>query len=309
VPRTNCCHKAPGDSLGRLHVTVKLPKHIRDRRFYAGESPNPTRADGSSGACPRNVEAVQLAFRTCRLDLNVLNLHGTRFAKERSRREQPRNDSSEAAERQIFWNDLFAVFGRRVQEVGRFERAAQRLSTGRHGWIDLLVPGEMAVEHKAGVRNLDHAMTQLFDYLDDLPSAAAPWLSLLATSRLFTGRILRRGPKAIHSLRTARARRTLLVLADTESPRCSRTKKRPPRRHGLHGDTSHAVLASGYDPHALREWLTRILFCLFRDNTNVGQGRVPPPRSPQHQPGRLGPRSTLAYLFQLLKHATGTATH
>jgi len=62
------------------------------------------------------------------------------------------NDSSEAAERQIFWNDLFAVFGRRVQEVGRFERAAQRLSTGRHGWIDLLVPGEMAVEHKSRVR-------------------------------------------------------------------------------------------------------------------------------------------------------------
>jgi hypothetical protein len=32
------------------------------------------------------------------------------------------NDASEMAERQIFWNDLFAVFGREVKEVGRFER-------------------------------------------------------------------------------------------------------------------------------------------------------------------------------------------
>jgi hypothetical protein len=32
------------------------------------------------------------------------------------------DDASEMAERQIFWNDLFAVFGREVKEVGRFER-------------------------------------------------------------------------------------------------------------------------------------------------------------------------------------------
>jgi len=35
VPRTNCCIKLRGDSLGRLHVTCEVAKHIRDRRFYA----------------------------------------------------------------------------------------------------------------------------------------------------------------------------------------------------------------------------------------------------------------------------------
>jgi len=30
-----------------------------------------------------------------------------------------------------------------------------------------------------------------------------------------------------------------------------------------------AVLASGYNPHSLRQWLTRILFCLFADDTEV----------------------------------------
>jgi hypothetical protein len=62
-----------------------------------------------------------------------------------------------------------------------------------------------------------------------------------------------------------------------------------------------AMLASGYDSHALREWLTRILFCLFADDTEVWE-----PNAFKHHVflntradgSDLG--SSLAYLFQLL---------
>jgi hypothetical protein len=57
--------------------------------------------------------------------------------------------TSEAAERQLFWNDFFSIFGLSLKNVGFFEVAAKRLSTQGQGWIDLLVPGRMAVEHKS----------------------------------------------------------------------------------------------------------------------------------------------------------------
>lgn len=213
------------------------------------------------------------------------------------------NDSSEAAERQIFWNDLFAVFGRRVQEVGRFERAAQRLSTGRHGWIDLLVPGEMAVEHKSRGENLDHAMTQLFDYLDDLPSAAAPWLVVACDFETFYWQDLRARTEGRFTLSELPEHVELFwwlaghgessVFADEEEANLVAT--------GYMATLHDAVLASGYDPHALREWLTRILFCLFADNTNVWDKdafRLHVLLNTNQDGSDLGPR--LAYLFQLL---------
>lgn len=42
---------------------------------------------------------------------------------------------SESAERQLFWNDFFAIFGVSLRNVGFFEVAAERLSTKGHRWI------------------------------------------------------------------------------------------------------------------------------------------------------------------------------
>src|ERR1035438_592357 len=95
------------------------------------------------------------------------------------------DDKSEAAEKQIFWQDLLGVFGREVKEVGRFEMAAKRLSTGNKGAMDLLIPGELGVEHKSLGEDLNKAMGQLFDYLDDLQPTAAPWLLVVCDFQNF----------------------------------------------------------------------------------------------------------------------------
>ena len=62
-----------------------------------------------------------------------------------------------------------------------------------------------------------------------------------------------------------------------------------------------AMLTSGYDPHALREWLTRVLFCLFADDTAVWDKDAFKNHiflNTRADGSDLGP--ALAYLFQLL---------
>ncbi len=53
---------------------------------------------------------------------------------------------SEKGDSQTFWTRWFEIFGLRREHVAVFEETAIRTSTGRRGWVDVFVPGQMAVE-------------------------------------------------------------------------------------------------------------------------------------------------------------------
>lgn len=214
------------------------------------------------------------------------------------------DDHSEAAERQLFWNDFFlSIFGVPIKSVGQFEMAATRLSTGNRGWIDLLVPGEMAVEHKSAGEDLGKAMDQLFDYLDSLQDAAKPWLLVVCDFQNFYWHNLNERTQGKFSLAELSknvdvfwwlaGHRSEGIFEDEEAANLVAT--------GYMAKLHDAVMASGYDPHALREWLTRILFCLFADDTEVWDRKAFGLYLFLHtnaDGSDLGP--TLAYLFQIL---------
>jgi N-6 DNA Methylase len=179
--------------------------------------------------------------------------------------------TSESAERQLFWNDFFSVFGVALRRIGFFEVAAKRLSTGNRGWIDLLVPGEMAVEHKSAGEDLGRAMDQLVDYLDSLQAVAMPRLLVACNFQEFMWRDLETNSEGKFPLSDLSHNVELFwwlsghqrqeTIEDEEEANLVAT--------GLMAKVHDAVLESGYDAHALREWLTRILFCLFADDTDV----------------------------------------
>ena len=63
----------------------------------------------------------------------------------------------EAAQAKPFWIDFFEIFGITDKRVGSFEQRVQR----RHqndGYIDLLYPGKLLVEHKSRGKDLKVAM-------------------------------------------------------------------------------------------------------------------------------------------------------
>jgi hypothetical protein len=212
--------------------------------------------------------------------------------------------TSEAADRQSFWNDFFLnIFDVPIRSAGFFEVAAKRLSTGNRGWIDLLVPGEMAVEHKSAGENLNAAMDQLIDYLDSLQAPAMPRLLVACDFQHFCWRDLETKAQGRFVLEDLSRNVELFwwlaghqrqdAIEDEEEANLVAT--------GYMAKLHDAVLSSGYDPHALRQWLTRILFCLFADDTEVWDRRAFAHYlflNTKSDGSDLGP--AIAYLFQIL---------
>jgi hypothetical protein len=212
--------------------------------------------------------------------------------------------TSEQAEKQTFWNEFLAVFGIERRQVAAFEQLAQRASTGNVGWIDLLYPGQMAVEHKSSGKNLDEAMGQLLDYVPSLHKSEFPWLLVVCDFEHFVWQNLDTEQKGEFTLAELPDNLHLFWwMAGHGTPQFAFENEEEANLHAtaLMAKLHDGLLASGYDPHALREWLTRILFCLFADDTEVWDRaafHTYVARNTRFDGADLGP--ALALLFQVL---------
>lgn len=183
-----------------------------------------------------------------------------------------RDASRESGERQLFWVRFFEIFGVVQEQVATFELLAGRASTGRHGWIDLLYPGQMGVEHKSLGEDLDEAMGQLLDYYTSLTPAEQPWLLIACDFQTWRWHNLTTGDKGEFALAELPDNLDLFWWIGGYG--------RPAERFGSEEDANFAATEllkvihdnlseNGYGGHPIREWLTRILFCLFADDTGV----------------------------------------
>lgn len=185
--------------------------------------------------------------------------------------------ASEHADKQPFWDAFFQVFGVERRQVAIYERIAKRTSTGRRGWLDLLVPGEMGVEQKSAGKSLDTAMDQLIDYLPSLPPAEHPWLLIVSDFGNFKWHNLESGASGKFALQDLPDHLELFWwLAGYQVPH---------RDYGdevaanltatqLLADVYDALVSSGYPMGDSREWITRLLFCLFADDAGVWDRRA-----------------------------------
>ena len=180
--------------------------------------------------------------------------------------------TSEQAEKQSFWNEFLAIFDVQRRQVAAYEAIAQRASTGNTGWIDLLLPGQLGVEHKSGGKSLAEAMTQLIDYLPSLAPAEHPWLLVVSDFARFEWRNLEVGTSGSFSLDELADHLDLFWwLAGYQVGHRSYPDEVAANLKAteLLADLHDALLASGYPVGDLREWITRILFCLFADDAGV----------------------------------------
>lgn len=180
--------------------------------------------------------------------------------------------TSERAESQTFWNEFFAVFGVERRRFAAFENIAKRSSSGKPGRMDVLWPGELGVEHKSGGKSLGDAMDQLVDYLPSLPKAEHPWLLVVSDFARFNWRNLETGDAGEFALEELGDHLDLFWWMAGHDK--AHEQHIPEEEVNLKATALLAVLydeltAAGYDEHALRQWLTRIVFCLFADDTAV----------------------------------------
>jgi hypothetical protein len=76
-------------------------------------------------------------------------------------------ETSEDAEAKSFWDAFFMVFGVQRRTVASFEEPVKKLS-GQWGYIDLFWPGTMLAEHKSAGKDLGKAHAQGMEYIRGL---------------------------------------------------------------------------------------------------------------------------------------------
>ena len=179
----------------------------------------------------------------------------------------------EKGETQLFYRDFFDVFGMSVRRVATFEEPVKLLGDKR-GFIDLFWKGVLLVEQKSAGRDLGKAKTQALSYFPGLKDTDLPRYILLSDFRTFELYDLDEDERVTFALEDLPAHVEkfgfiLGVQKRTFKDQDPVNIEAAERVGNLHD----ALEASGYKGHDLEQFLVRIVFCLFADDTGIFEPR------------------------------------
>ena len=202
-----------------------------------------------------------------RLSWNEVRVRAAQFARDWE------DAAYEKGETQSFYNDFFDVFGVARRRVARFEQHVKKLNDAS-GYIDLFWPGMLLVEQKSAGRSLTNALNQAGEYFDALPDSQKPRYLLVSDFQNFE----------LYDLDERHA--TVFALADLPANVEAfgfvmgvhqRTfKDQDPVNIAaaeLVGKLHDQLAESGYTGHDLEQFLVRVVFCLFADDTGIFEQR------------------------------------
>jgi hypothetical protein len=195
--------------------------------------------------------------------------------------------ASEAGDKQTFWNEFFEVFGIARKTVASFEAPVKKL-TGHDGAIDLFWPGNLIVEHKSLGGHLGKAQSQAFEYIHALVNEGrqneVPRYVIVSDFArivlydlepdeqkdlpLFAGRRVQ--VAAEFSLSDFyRNIRPFAFIAGYKQQKLDPEDPANIEAAQIMATLHDALKAGGYTGHELRQFLVRILFCLFAEDTGI----------------------------------------
>ncbi|GAB4097837.1 N-6 DNA methylase [Brachybacterium horti] len=241
------------------------------------------------------------------LSLNEIRRRSAQFAVEW--RESPGDERQDG---QSFIRDLLQVYGITATKAALYEKRAKRSSTGGRGYIDALVPGLCAIEMKSAGKDLDAAITQALDYIDDLTAAETP--RYVIASDFKNLRVLDiQAPEGrdvqMFTLDELPANiEALAFLAGYQSVAFGTREQEAAsvKAARIMADLYEALNDSGYDDHEASVFLVRILFCLYADDAGVWERDLFYEfleRRTSDDGADLGPQ--LAMLFQAMNREQG----
>ncbi len=178
-------------------------------------------------------------------------------------------ETREHAEAKSFWGDFFNVFGINRRRVASFEEPVKK-SGGGTGFIDLLWPGRLLIEHKSKGKNLDKAYQQGVRYFEGLKDEDLPRFVMVSDFDRFCLYDMDGGDRAEFSLEELPDNIHLFdfLSGHEESEQLPIYELNIKAAERL-GKLYDALLESGYEGHPLQVFLVRILFCLFAEDTGI----------------------------------------
>lgn len=212
------------------------------------------------------------------LSLNAIRKNCAKFALDWSTRR-----ADEKQNGHDFIHDLMVCFGIKSSKAVFYEKRARRASTGRHGYIDALIPGKALIEMKSAGKDLDRAEEQALDYIHDLTDAEIPRFLIISDFRRIrivnfdrdatthddnsedSGHIefmLSELPDHVDDLKFL-AGYGMVRVGSREQEEASIRAAR------VMADLYEALDGSGYSDHEASIFLIRTLFCLYGDDAGL----------------------------------------
>lgn len=200
-----------------------------------------------------------------RLDWNDIRSRASNFVNEWH------DAHYEKGETQSFYDDFFEVFGVPRRRVASFERSVKP-KPGQRGFIDLFWPGKLLVEQKSAGRDLKPAKRQALSYFEGLRDDELPRYILLSDFQNFELYDLDTDPDQPVSFKLKelpdRVRDFGFILGQEKRV----FKDQDPvniAASEMMGALHDALEESGYTGHELEQFLVRLVFCLFADDTGI----------------------------------------
>ena len=175
----------------------------------------------------------------------------------------------EKGETHSFYNEFFEVFFVRRRSVAIYEDHVEKLDN-RSGYIDLFWPGKLIVEQKSAGRNLERAYDQAVEYFDALPEHERPQYILVSDFQSFELHDLDERCKVSFALADLPDHVESFGFMQGVQKRTFRDQDPVNVKAAeIMGRLHDALLESGYKGHDLEQFLVRLVFCLFADDTGI----------------------------------------
>ena len=202
-----------------------------------------------------------------RLSWNEIRARAAAFAQEWT------DAGYEKGQTQLFYQEFFAIFDLPVRRVAAFEEPV-RLLGDRRGFIDLFWKGVLLVEQKSAGRDLTQARDQAFSYFPGISDADLPRYLLLSDFQTFELYDLDEDESVAFDLADLpeHVEKFGFILGvqrrsfRDQDPVNIKASERV-------GELHDALAESGYTGHDLEQFLVRIVFCFFADDTGIFEPR------------------------------------
>ncbi len=214
------------------------------------------------------------------------------------------NDSDEKQHAQQFWRDFYMCFGLSKSSASMFEKRVLKIN-GTRGYIDSFIPSVLLVEQKSLGKDLSKAYEQARDYFYAIENEfEKPQYIITCDFQTFHLYDLHEESKEPHICKLAELHKRadwFMFLVDekvvTVSEETPVNRKAAEQVSKLHD----GLMRANYVGKDLEIFLTRLLFCLFADDTGIfgsdGQFRRLIEKT-KEDGSDVG--STIALLFQVL---------
>ncbi len=198
-----------------------------------------------------------------RLSWNEIRARAATFARDW------KGEGYEKGQTQLFYQGFFDIFGMPVRRVAAFEEPVKLLGDKR-GFIDLFWKGVLLVEQKSAGRDLVAAKTQALSYFPGLKDVDLPRYILLSDFATFELYDLDEDESVAFALADLPDHIDKFGFIMGVQKRTFKDQDpvniQASERVGLLHD---ALAASGYAGHDLEQFLVRIVFCFFADDTGI----------------------------------------